>query len=89
MDISLKISKNTKNPNNNSGDPARFANINFYASQGPLPSTCTHHLQMIFENNIDFVIMLTKLTEDENKGRLTIIVQKHFQFSIFTIKIVN
>jgi protein tyrosine phosphatase len=68
MDMSLKISKNTKQPNNNSGDPARFLNINFFASQGPLPNTCAHHLQMIFENNIDFVIMLTKVTEEDGKG---------------------
>ena len=82
MDMSLKISKNTKHPNNNSGDPARFLNINFFASQGPLPNTCAHHLQMIFENNIDFVIMLTKVAEEENKGILKICLLKRFSFSV-------
>ena len=44
-------------------DPARFSNINFIASQGPLPNTCLHHLQMIFEQKVDFVIMLTRCEE--------------------------
>ena len=48
---------------------ARFSNINFIASQGPLPDTCVHHLQMISENKIDIIIMLTKLKETSNKGK--------------------
>ena len=44
-------------------NPARFSNINFIASQGPLPNTCVHHLQMIFEQKVDFVIMLTRCEE--------------------------
>ena len=68
-DMSFKmIAQNKAQANNNSGDPAKFSNINFFASQGPLPNTCAHHLQMIFENGIDIVIMLTKTTEDDNKG---------------------
>ena len=37
--------------------------VSFIVSQGPLPNTCVHHLQMIFEQNVDVVVMLTKLEE--------------------------
>ena len=44
-------------------DPSRWSNINFIACQGPLPETTVHHLQMIFENKIDIVVMLTRCDE--------------------------
>ena len=44
---------------------ARFSNINFIASQGPLPNTITHHLQMLHENKVDIVVMLTNLKEKD------------------------
>ena len=37
--------------------------ISFIASQGPLPSSCAHHLQMIHEQKIDVVVMLSNLEE--------------------------
>ena len=52
-----------------SKNTALFSNINFVASQGPLPNTCVHHLQMIYDNKVDLVIMLTKLTERSKRGR--------------------
>ena len=48
-------------------DPSRWSNINFIACQGPLPETTVHHLQMIFENKIDIVVMLTACQEKEQR----------------------
>ena len=53
--------------------PARFSNISFLASQGPLANTCAHHLQMILENNIQLVIMLTKIREGDGRGEVILI----------------
>ena len=39
------------------------SNISFIASQGPLPSSCVHHLQMIHEQKVDIVIMLSNIEE--------------------------
>ena len=39
------------------------SNISFISCQGPLPHTCVHHLQLIHEQKIDVVIMLTRLVE--------------------------
>ena len=58
--------------------PARFSNISFLASQGPLANTCAHHLQMILENNIQLVIMLTKIREGDGNTECQIIA-KSFQ----------
>ena len=44
--------------------------VSFIVSQGPLPNTCVHHLQMIFEQNIDAVVMLTKLEEPSEMGMI-------------------
>ena len=44
-------------------DLTKFSNINFLASQGPMYHTCVHHLQMIYENKVDIIIMLTSLKE--------------------------
>ena len=49
-------------------NPARWSNINFIACQGPLPDTTTHHLEMISENKIDIVVMLTRVQE-KNKSK--------------------
>ena len=49
-------------------NPARWSNINFIACQGPLPGTATHHLEMISENKIDIVVMLTRVQE-KNKSK--------------------
>ena len=38
-------------------------NISFISSQGPLPNTCNRHLQLIFEQKVDAVVMLTQLVE--------------------------
>ena len=53
--------------------PARFSNISFLASQGPLANTCAHHLQMILENNVQLVIMLTKIREGDGRGEVTLL----------------
>ena len=50
------------------GNPARWSNINFIACQGPLPGTTTNHLEMISENKIDIVVMLTRVQE-KNKSK--------------------
>ena len=57
----LNNSPNVKSESN----PARFSNINFIACQGPLPNTLTHHLQMLHENKVDIVVMLTRCKEKD------------------------
>ena len=44
--------------------------VSFIVSQGPLPNTCVHHLQMIFEQNVDVVVMLTKLEEPSDRSMI-------------------
>ena len=39
------------------------------AAQGPLPSTVIHFLQMIMENEVEIVVMLTKLQEENSEGK--------------------
>ena len=46
-----------------SPDLSKFANINFLSTQGPLKTTSQHHWQMVYENNVDVIIMLTKVKE--------------------------
>ena len=43
--------------------------ISFFSSQGPLPRTVPHHLQMIHEQRPTAVIMLTKLEEGPKDGK--------------------
>ena len=43
--------------------------ISFLASQGPLPNTVPHHLQMIVEQKPCVVVMLTKLEETAPNGK--------------------
>ena len=40
------------------------------ACQGPLPNTCVDHLQMIHEQKVDIVVMLTRLEEALAKGNI-------------------
>ena len=42
--------------------------ISFMSSQGPTEYTTPHHLQMIYENNVDIIVMLTKLEEMKENG---------------------
>ena len=46
-----------------STDLSRFANINFLSTQGPLKKTTQSHWQVVYENNVDVIIMLTKVKE--------------------------
>ena len=39
------------------------------ASQGPLPNTVVHFLQMIIEQKIDFTVMLCKSLEEDKNGK--------------------
>ena len=48
------------------------------ATQGPLPNTVVHFLQMICEQNVDAIVMLTK-TIEENR-------QSSFYFESFPVK---
>ena len=43
-------------------------NISFMSCQGPTEYTAPHHLQMIYENNVDIIVMLTKLEEMKENG---------------------
>ena len=40
----------------------------FIATQGPLASTVPHFWQMILENNVQLIVMLTKLSEVSKAG---------------------
>ena len=42
---------------------SKFRYINFLATQGPLQITLPHHWQAIYENDVDIIVMLTKLKE--------------------------
>ena len=44
-------------------------NISFISCQGPLTNTCDKHLQLIFEQKIDAVVMLTRLEEANAKRK--------------------
>ena len=41
------------------------------ASQGPLPNTIVHFLQMIIEQKIDAIVMLCKTLEEDKSGEIT------------------
>ena len=45
----------------------------FIASQGPLLNTCPQHLQMIYRNQIDLVVSLTKTDDMVNASKSSII----------------
>ena len=40
----------------------------FLASQAPTLETCPHHIQMIYRNQIDIVVTLTKTDQLDNSG---------------------
>ena len=55
----------------NNNDPDRASvlpnnvKVTFLAAQGPTADTCVHHLQLIHEQEVDIVVMLTKLEESQ------------------------
>ena len=74
--ITGDLAKNPANPDQPDDDevkddptnPARWSNINFIATQGPLPETVGHQLELICENKVDIIVMLTRCTEmDKSK----------------------
>ena len=44
----------------------------FIAAQGPLNHTLQHFLQMILENDVQMVVMLTNLQETSAEGKICI-----------------
>ena len=40
----------------------------FIASQGPMLHTCPQHLQMIYRNQVDIILTLTKSDDNETTG---------------------
>ena len=54
----------------NTNTPHSVSKISFLASQGPLPRTVPHHLQMIHEQRPTAIIMVTKLEEGPKDGKL-------------------
>ena len=43
----------------------------FIASQGPMLHTCPHHLQMLYKNRVDIIVMLTKTEADDSGTKYT------------------
>ena len=58
----------------NHNDPDRAsilpngAKMSFIAAQGPTIETCPHFLQMIHEQKVDIVVVLTKVQESEGRN---------------------
>ncbi|XP_026173064.1 tyrosine-protein phosphatase non-receptor type 3 isoform X2 [Mastacembelus armatus] len=48
--------------------------LSYIAAQGPLPQTCTHFWQTVWEQQIHTIVMLTTLTE---RGRVHILLHVH------------
>ena len=48
-------------------DYSKYDNINFLATQGPLPETLEQQWQAIYENDVDIIVMLTNLIEGGNE----------------------
>ena len=42
--------------------------VSFIASQGPTKQSCVHHLQLIYENKVDIVVMLSNIMEGSGEG---------------------
>lgn len=52
----------------NYSEPDRLSllpKLSFIAAQGPMEETTSHFLQMIYEQRVDIVVMLTQLEEKE------------------------
>ena len=52
----------------NYSEPDRLSllpKLSFIAAQGPMEDTTSHFLQMIYEQKVDIVVMLTQLKENE------------------------
>lgn len=49
--------------------------LRYVAAQGPLPQTCTHFWQSVWEQQTHTIIMLTTLTE---RGRVYIHTHSYF-----------
>jgi protein tyrosine phosphatase len=45
----------------------------FIAAQGPMANTCRHFLQMIFENTVKTIVMLTSLAEQTCNGKEVVV----------------
>lgn len=54
---------------------------NYIATQGPLPHTCAHFWQMVWDNKLSLLIMLTTLTERGKVGVDNVILYMHMNFS--------
>ena len=55
----------------NFSEPDRLSllpKLSFIAAQGPIEETTSHFLQMIHEQRVDIVVMLTQLGEKEGIG---------------------
>ena len=55
-----------------------ISKISFFSSQGPLPRTIPHHLQMIHEQRPIAVVMLTKFEEGPADGIAIFIIYFNF-----------
>ena len=62
------FSGKTKDPEAIEGsDLSKYSNINFLATQGPLPETSEQHWRAIYENDVDIVVMLTRVKEGDKE----------------------
>ena len=68
VNASLILLSNYNDPDRASLMP-NSVKVSFIASQGPTIDTCVHHLQMIHEQEVDVVIMLTKAKEALGKTK--------------------
>ena len=55
----------------NNVSPGIQASTHFIASQGPMLHTCPHHLQMLYKNSVDIIVMLTKSGADNSGAKST------------------
>ena len=56
-------------PDNKASSNAPCSNISFLATQGPTAVTVQHQLQMIHQEKVDLVVMLTRLIEAAGQGK--------------------
>ena len=55
------------------------------ATQGPLPNTVVHFLQMICEQKIDVIVMLTKTVEESRRSSCKFSFESKYLIDIATI----